>query len=32
MRLAAMKGDTVWMIVRDEDDVQTLQRFRLAWK
>ena len=30
--LVAMKGDIAWAVVRDQDDVQTLQRFRIAWK
>jgi hypothetical protein len=30
--LAITKGDVAWAIVRDEDDVQTLQRFRIVWK
>jgi hypothetical protein len=32
VRLAAMTGDKVWAVVRDADDVQTLQRFRIVWK
>ncbi len=32
MNLVAMKGDTAWAVVRDDDDVQTLLRFRIVWK
>jgi hypothetical protein len=32
MTLHNMRGDTVWGVTKDADDVPTVRRYRIAWR